>query len=813
MKNLKPDLLSASIALSLLFCSASLSAQTAAEAAPAAPATATTAAPATPAEADPTSLETITVTARGVAEPLQRMPLPISVVSEQMIEKKGLTDIRDIANMSPSFSFRSGYGRGTDRPVIRGMSNIQGEANASFFIDGVYVEGDISGYGLENVQRVEVIRGPQSAAFGRRTFSGAVNFITRRPGSSPGGKVTLGAGNHGQERLGFFYSGGNDAGTFGYDISASKRGNDDIYFNTASGRKDLGGTDSQSFMGAVSFTPNANLDITARVMQQKNRDSHIAIQRQGDELNNCYLPTYTGGTYFGLYPIAATRTRGYYCGEITMPSSIGINTDAFENAGFYSGRKQTFQRTSLVVDYMFDNGWQFTSTSAYNDAEKYHAFDQDYSSTRGYAGAFESFTLDRVKDWSQDLRLASDQNLAVSGVFGLYYYTQTAQAGFAGDLASGRALPTNPDDKIENQAVYGMLNWRINDQWTASVEGRYATDDISKGGIDTKVLGTTIYSLPYDLNASFKSFTPRVTLSYQAAENVNLYGLVSKGNKPGGFNTTVYRADLSDAAREQLLAQGLDKFEEEETWNYELGVKSDLLDGRLRLNASVFLIDWTNQQLTQTGPVTRRNGSLFSNSYTTNVGESEVKGFELESQWAFAQGWQAGLNYSYTDAKIIHFISQDQADLFSTSPAPDLNDPAADAAGNTLPRVPKHKATLSLMRDGQFSNGWEYSANMDSTYESRRYVQVDNLAYLGESTRTNFRFSLYPNERWSISAYVNNAFNDRTPEDAQRTVNPDKYIAVPAVPPLTGLALVNIRDFGVTPSLPRMYGMEVAYRF
>ncbi|KRG55418.1 hypothetical protein ABB25_12030 [Stenotrophomonas koreensis] len=802
MKTVKPDLLCSSIALALMLSAGhAIAAETPA------------AEPADDAAGPVTSLESIEVTARGVAEPLQQMPLPISAISEQVIEKKGLVDIRDIANMSPSFSFRSGYGRGTDRPVIRGMSNIQGEANASFFIDGIYVEGDISGYGLDNIQRVEVIRGPQSAAFGRRTFSGAVNFITRRPGSVPGGKVTLGAGNYGQEKLSVFYSGGNEDGTFGYDISASKRGNDDMYYNTVTGRKDLGGNDSQSVMGAISWLPNENLEIIARVSQQKNRDSHIAIQRQGDELNNCYLPTLTGASYLGLYPVAETRTRGYYCGEIKMPSDIGINTDAYEAAGFYAGRKQTLNRSSLVVDYMFDNGWQFTSTTAYNEADKYNGFDQDYSPTRGFAGAFETFTLDSLKDWSQDLRLSTDQNLDVSGMFGLYYYSQSAKPGWGGDLASRVAIATNPDDKTVNKAIYGMINWRINDQWTASAEGRYATDEISKGGIDTRILGTSTYTLPYSLSESFKSFTPRFTLSYQAADNVNIYGLVSKGNKPGGFNTTVFRADLADDALAQLLSQGLDKFEEEKTWNYEFGVKSDWLDGRMRVNANVFYIDWTNQQLTQTGPVLRKNGTLFSTSYTTNVGESEVKGFELESQWGFAPGWQASFNYSLTNAKILSFISQDHADLFSDAAAPTLDDPAADAAGNYLPRVPKHKATLGLMRDGEFANGWSYTANMDSTYESKRYVQVHNLAYLGASVRTNFRFTLRPNDQWQISAYVNNAFNDRTPEDAQRTVNPDKYIAVPNVPPLTGLTLVNVRDFGVTPSLPRMYGVEVSYKF
>ncbi|WP_323032673.1 Plug domain-containing protein [Paracoccus sp. (in: a-proteobacteria)] len=151
MKNIKPDLLCSSITLALLLCAGNAVADVDEEAG----------APPASGNATVHSLDQITVTARGVSEPLQQMPLPITAMSEQIIEKKGLTDARDIATLSPSFSFKSAYGRGFDRPVIRGMSNIQGEANASFFIDGVYVEGDISSYGLENIQRVEVIRGPQ----------------------------------------------------------------------------------------------------------------------------------------------------------------------------------------------------------------------------------------------------------------------------------------------------------------------------------------------------------------------------------------------------------------------------------------------------------------------------------------------------------------------------------------------------------------------------------------------------------------------------------------------------------------------------
>lgn len=811
MKTIKPDLLCASIAFALMLCANTVAAQSSQDAGNAS---------ATSSDAV-SSLDKITVTARGVSEPLQQMPLPITAMSEQTIEKKGLTDVRDIANLSPSFSFKSGYGRGFDRPVIRGMSNIQGESNASFFIDGIFVEGDISSYGLENIQRVEVIRGPQSAAFGRRTFSGAVNFITKRPGSVPGGKVTLGVGNHGQEKMGVFYSGGNDDGSFGYDISLNKRGNDGVFYNQASGRKDLNGTETVSGMAAIAWSPTDNLDITARVMKQKSRDQHFAAARLGSDNLNCYLPEYTGGLYFGLYPILESRRRGYYCGDLKSPSDYAINTREFEAAGYFSGRKTDLLRTSLVVDYLFDNGWNLTSTSAYNKNETYSASDQDYSAIRGYGGAFESFANTALDNWSQDIRLSSDQSLAVSGMVGAYYYHQQAKPGWGGDL-TGFVLPgnkvvtpiaTHPDDKTVNKAIYGLINWHINDQWTASLEGRYARDEISKGGVDTRVLGANTYTQAYALSETFASFTPRWTLSYQAAENINLYGLVSKGTKPGGFNTDVYRADFLESERDALIARGLETFKEEKAWNYELGIKSDWLDGTLRMNANVYQINWNNQQLTETGPVIRKNGSLFATSYTTNVGESRIRGFELESQWAFAKGWLASLAYSYTDAEILKFLSQDQADLFSSSNAPTLADPAANAAGYTLPRVPKNKATLGLMYDGAFANGWQYTANMDTTYESRRYVQVDNLASLAPSTRTNFRVSLRPNEQLQISAYVTNAFNDRTPEDAQRTINPDAYIAIPAVPPLTGLAVSNLRDFGITPSLPRMYGVEVSYKF
>lgn len=135
-------------------------------------------------------LEEVVVTARRVTENLQKAPIAITAIGAELIAAAGITSPEDIAALTPGFSYRAST-RGGALPVIRGMSNVRGEANISFFIDGVYVSGSIAGYNLDSVEQVEVIRGPQSAMFGRNTFAGAVNYITRKPTDEFEGSVKL----------------------------------------------------------------------------------------------------------------------------------------------------------------------------------------------------------------------------------------------------------------------------------------------------------------------------------------------------------------------------------------------------------------------------------------------------------------------------------------------------------------------------------------------------------------------------------------------------------------------------------------------
>ena len=819
MRTIKPDLLCASIALALTLVAGNVHAEAQDSAKPAE-------------QKSITQLDSVEVTARGVTESLQRVPLPVTAISEEAIDRRGLKNLMDVANMTPGFSFKPSFGRFQDAPVIRGMSNMSPPAsndintNASLFIDGIFVNGDMSAFGLENISRVEVLRGPQAAAFGRATFAGAINYITRRPGSAPGGKLTLGFGNHGQQKYGIYYSGGTDDGSFGYEASYHHRSNDGIFYNSASGRKDLGGSETDSGMLAVAWSPTPALDIVARVSRQEISDEHVAITVIGPEKNNCFLPIPTPDTNDPANYMVS-RTKGYFCGELPLPDEWKIGTQLFRDKGLSAGVDGKSTRYSLKIDYDLDNGWQLSSITGVNRQERYSGIDQSYNALPALIipagptnivvpGALQTFSLWRAKDWSQGLRLSSDQSLPVAGLFGMYYYAAEGLPGYTGDLSSGIKVPSNPGNRTINKAVYGQLRWHINDKWTTSLEGRYAVDELSLEGANSAVVSGISYTRTYSASASYDSFSPRWTLSYQASENLNVFGLVAKGNKPGGFNTFVYDARLTDQTSDALIAQGLGRVAEEEAMNYEIGLKSHWLDNTLRFNANLYQIDWENQGMTVSGTAVQRNGTPFVNTYTVNVGETRVRGLELESQWAFAPGWMGSLVYALTDSVIKNFYSADQADLLSnaSNPNPNANDPLASVAGHKSPFVPRNKFTVGLAYSTDLANGWELDANWDTTYESERYIQVHNLAKFGASTLSNLRMSLSPSEAWRITAYVNNVFDDDTPQGGLRYLSfSAPRISVPNASPASGRTLVQQRDFGITAPTPRMYGIEVSYRF
>ena len=134
------------------------------------------------AQADSGSVDEITVTARKREENIQDIPVAVSAVSATQIEELNITGLSEISKLTAGLVFDNEFGRGSDRPVIRGQANILGDSGVAYFIDGVYINGSIADYDLNDVERIEVVKGPQSALYGRNTYSGAINIISKSPG-------------------------------------------------------------------------------------------------------------------------------------------------------------------------------------------------------------------------------------------------------------------------------------------------------------------------------------------------------------------------------------------------------------------------------------------------------------------------------------------------------------------------------------------------------------------------------------------------------------------------------------------------------
>jgi iron complex outermembrane recepter protein len=818
-------------------------------------------------EAEMATLDKVVVTARKRSEELRDVPLSITAVSAAKIENLGLESINDIAKVSPGFSFRSAFGREGDRPVIRGQANIQGEANAAFFIDGVFVNGSISGYGLDNLERVEVIRGPQAALFGRRTFAGAVNFITKRPTNEPQAKISLSAATNSDREFAANVSGALVPDLLMFQANTRYYQFGGQWKNAVTDINDLGGQRTASVGGTLYFTPNDWWESTLRMNYTSDQDEHYAIGRIGDPANlaargivvnngtdyvnnvlTCDKPALTGtttsGFLAGISPVSSNRARGAICGDAPYPTVIGINTNRFQQAGFKPGLDRARSRFSWANDFTTESGWTFSSISAYNKNESLSVVDQDYSSASVFTfpfsanGAFETVDFGVSKDYSQEFRLVSPADDSLRGIVGYYYYKEQQEPGYTADMTTFRAAtgttaavlptrnPTRPTGGLNNTALFGMLEYDWNDALTTTAEMRLAQDRIDFSGTSSftgrlagQTTNTTIVR-NFNLRANYDSILPRFTVKYDLSDDMNVYFLAAKGNKPGGFNGSVQGANFTDTARASLIAEGLDQFKEEKAYTYELGFKAGFLDNAVNFSSALFSIDWRNQQLTESRAVDLVTGLQSLTSYTKSIGKSRVNGLELEADWTMSENLSLTGTYAHLDGKIRDYFSQDFADTQGCG-AVNRATGCGSAAGKKIPRVAPNQASLGLRWNDTLANGWGYFASAQFSYEGSRFTQIENNIKSGSCSDLGLRGGLNIDAHLTATLFVRNAANTECVEDVLRYINPQYGVARPAIPGEStsaasaggGLNRTNLRDYAVTPGRERQVGITISYKF
>ncbi|MCY4164849.1 MAG: TonB-dependent receptor [Gammaproteobacteria bacterium] len=799
-----------------------------------------------PVAAQSDALEEIVVTARKREESIQDIPIAVTAFTADDIRELGLTSVDDIALFTPGFSFQSGQGRNAalDRPALRGqttiLNGIAGVKAVSTFVDGVYVGGLVSSVDLANIERVEIIKGPQSAQYGRGTYAGAINYVTRRPTEELTGEISLEGAQHESYNVNAWASGPlvSDRAWFRVSAGYSQYGGEHV--NTVTG-EEVGDQETMNVAAKLFLTPSENFEATLGIAYQEVDDGHFAVALQGREHNNCCFrgppsdsPDITG--------MVGPRAREYYRGEALRDLPVALLTEELDSAGGAGNRLERLSM-SLVMHYDLNNDWRLSSLTGNIDDEADNFQDGTYGGydfgvafvnglppflrptlgrrfclVFGFCGQFQRMLRYEQTDFSQELRLASPQDRSLRATIGLYYYkgkqhelldskvhtVQSESLGFG--LVGGTVAPnsTFDNDDVTNTAIFGGLEWDLNDQWAATFEARWATDDIQVRVYDTRDSS----QLNTDNSAEFDSFNPRATLSYRPDDNTNLYLKVSKGSKPGTFNGEV------PLGPDGQPDESFRAVEEEEAWNYEAGYKGRLMDGRMVLNVAAYRTEVTDQQLTTV--IETANGG--STSLVDNVGETSINGLEVELQTLLTEQLSVNLGYAWTNAEITRYINTDQADLMGANGS--LADLArlGSAAGKQVPRIPEHSASAVATYEGpMMASGFSWFAVGSVTHEGSRFSQVHNLIETGAMTRVGLRLGIR-RDSLEIVAWGKNLFDDDAPLDILRYIDRRSgglppHDGFPGYVAELGSPSSTPRGFAVTLPRGRQVGITLNYSF
>jgi outer membrane receptor protein involved in Fe transport len=773
-----------------------------------------------PADAGASDDDAIIVTARKKEENLQDVPLTISVVGAESIEKAKLNNVSDLAMQTPGFSYKQGFGRigggggAGVRPSIRGMSSVVGAPNAAFFVDGVFVSDNIASYQLDNLERVEVIKGPQSALFGRQTFAGAISYVTRKPTNELTGKAKFTLAEYDSVEMSGYVSGPIIKDVLKAELNARYYTFGGDYINADSGKRDLGDQRSVNIGGRLHFTPSDNFEALASVGYSKDTDKGYIYGFQGSLKNNCFAPPLSGSQI--PFPRTATSRRGFFCGEVKILPSYAYNNQEIESAGF-NGLDRKFFRSSLSMTARTDSGWSLTSVSAYNRNNSITGQDNTL-----LPSANASFAVDqaRTRDWSQELRVMSPQDAPIRGLIGGYYYRQDDLDGFQFTNTNRTRRTFDSADGVRSKSVFGLIEGQFG-QFTASAEVRYQDETIIGSTEVLAPVGSNNATPPAPTNirrAKFDAFLPRFAVRYEPSADLTLYATAAKGNKPGGFNA--FPVDATAADITSFTAQGFDVFDEETAWSYEAGVKGRF--GGLNFSVSGFYTDWKQQQLSRGESYTRTDGTPNSVVFIQNAGESEIKGFEFDisgkpADWLFLR-----LGYTYVDARFKTFYDDTTEEIYDTDGRPgfltndtrnpaDLDNLEGDVSGNFLPQTPKHQAIFTAQVTKPFVDDAELFLRGDLAYESKRFSQVDNLNWAGDSYNLNMSFGVEkPN--WSITVFARNLLNDKTPLVVTRLLDFNRLLR--RINPFTGLVQTTFfRDFAVSAPRKQQFGVTFEAKF
>ncbi len=758
-------------------------------------------------------LEEIVVTTRRRAESLQEVPIVVTTFGAEAIQRKGIGELGDLTKYTSGLILDNAYSKQDSRIIIRGLSPTRGRQNVAVLQDDVDISTTAilsagGGFSINprlfDTERVEIVKGPHSALYGRQAFNGAINYITKKPGNKFEGTAGVEIGSYDKYEGRVGVSGPILEGKVSMGLNAAGWTQGGFYKSAVSGGK-LGGGDGRGVAGSIVVTPN---DVFKVFLRSEYSDDHFDPEPRVDKFPSVATPT--PSTAVG-WVAGATPTVAINAGSAGSFSDYGVlrpsrNPDDGKD---YPGYGRQIWRTTLRGEATFEDisvislfHYGLTKQQSWIDQ-----FAEGDAADLAVNAIQELHSLDRNQLLSEDLRVQSNGTGPLNWtVGGLYWYENSHQDNLSlnciatsGGCASilrqiGSTLPYfvppyTTDRKTHHYSVYALADFAITDELSISGEIRHTWERESINGPTTQTgfigcpvtgvrvvqAGTGLIVCQFPGAASLalaatgyvnprtpsKFWTPRVTVSYKVAPDALLYASAAEGKKPGGVS--LVGTGVSAATN---------TYDPEKMWVYEIGAKTEWLDKRLLVNVAGYYQDYSKKQLTGTiiSPVDN-----IARAYTANASSARVWGLDLETIAAISPNFTANLSYTYLDTKYTAFrilnstlynivrAGNCERTTVQTAPPPAAatNQCYNTFSGNQLEGAPKHSLTGGVQYRATLSGDIDWLAEADIKYQSKRFIDYYNQLYLNSYWNIDVRAGV-TTSRWNVVAYVNNVFDDDT---------------------------------------------------
>ncbi len=805
--------------------------------------TVATATPDSQAVAQQVALEEIVVTARKREENLLDVPLAVQAFTASDLEAAGINNLEDLSLFAPGLDYKNQGGGFAGRylPAIRfrgltSQSTLPSNQVGSLFVDGMFVLGGAQSIGFEDVERVEVIKGPQSAYFGRSTFGGAINYITKDPGDEFGGKISAEySPNFGSYRGSISAEGPLIEGKLSARVTGSGFKKGSAYTATDGGR--LGEETTDAAHLSLVFTPTEQLKVKLRASYIEDEDTGPqATAIQFSQFSNCpagtpvtvldgsgtsrtvnlagnlwcgALPEVSDGvvvsrnTTFPIFP-AGPAGAELNVRDLFVANTFGI--DDIDRAPFldHFGIRRQMVRLAANFDFEASDAITVSGNASYNDQDMRQIRDGDNSDGESvYVGAPAFF-----EDYSGELRVNYDDGGKLRGLVGVNYYEQKIHAAFSNGVEAtnsilfdtfptpfqvriiGAANSSPNDDKIKTLGVFGSLDYDIIDSLTLTLEARWQDDEVTLfgGQFSNPVATDPITS---------KEFLPRAILTWRPTEDLTTYASYAEGTLPGQFNRSFVTLSPADKAIIQAQIPELaDSVPPESLKSYEVGVKQALFGGRASYAAAAYLMKWGNM----------KSGISFLPPGATGFqgafipGNSEVKGLEFQSNWVASENLDLAATVNFTDAEFKDFSLSNLTPLFGLTTADGFK-----VDGNTLPRFPKWSGSLSATYGSQLNSDWDWYTRADLSYTGKTYTDEFNLTWVDSYAKVNLKVG-FQKDDLLIELFADNLFD----EDGWVT---GSGLAFFGEVPVALSTLNTLRAAHVTAMQPRELGVRASLSF